>query len=76
MPIPRMNPKAVLGKALAWAATGMGELGCGAGDRLDVDVGLPMSKPGSGGCMSKLTSESSIVRPEHAQSEVCMHSKP
>ena len=62
MPIPRINPKTVLGKALAWAATATGELGCGAGDRLDSDDGVPMSKPGSGGCMSKSKCESIIGR--------------
>lgn len=62
MPIPRMTPRAVLEKALALAATATGELGCGAGGRLDADTGLPVSKPGSGGCMSKSKGKSSVEK--------------
>ena len=59
-PIPRMDPKAVLEKALAWAAAVVTSgMGCGEGDRLDSDTELPMSKPGSGGCMPKSKCESS-----------------
>lgn len=52
MPMPKTIPKAVLGIALAWVATVTGGLGCGAGARPGSDIVLPISNPGSGGCMS------------------------
>lgn len=69
MPIPKTIPRAVFGMAPAWAAIITGDLASGAGAMLGLDIALPMSKAGSGGCMTTAMNERSIEK--EAQVSAC-----